>query len=192
MQVCCPVCATDFPVEAGLTEGDGKRLAASLAGMDPALGRAVISYLRLFKPAKTALRMARAVTICSELQKLVDAGTVCRDERTGVRRPASPALWAGGIEQMLAQRDRLVLPLANHNYLREVVYGLADKADAVAEQAREQAARTGRTFGPSPAAKQEDQFESQAAFIRNLSLLGQITNEEAAARIAALRQEAKA
>ena len=48
------------------------------------------------------------------------------DERNGVRRSASPAMWATGIEQMLAQRGSLTLPLENHNYLRAVVFGLAD------------------------------------------------------------------
>lgn len=190
MHVCCPVCGTDFPIEAGLLEGDGKRLAAVLADMEPVLGRAALAYLRLWKPAKTALRMSRAVKIARELAELVAAGTVCRDERTGVRRPAPPAIWAAGIEQMAAQRDRLNLPLGSHGYLREVVYGLADQADAHAERAHEQALRGRRerpSVGPSPA-REEDPLTNSIRYIEQMMKLGQFSKDEGQALIDQARQ----
>lgn len=183
MRVCCPVCGSDYPIEAGLLEDDGKRLAAELAGMDPALGRAALAYLRLFKPPKTRLRMGRAVALARELNALVATGTVCRDERTGVHRPATPALWAAGIEQMVNQRDRLTLPLGSHGYLREVVYGLADKADAAAEQARETALRGARerpaapVTGPSPP-RQEDPLINAIKYAEQMIRLGQLSADE--------------
>lgn len=143
MRVCCPVCDTAFPIVAGFTEDDGKRLAQLMAEFEPALGRATIVYLGLFKP-RTELRLSRAVKIAAELKGLVDAGTVSADDRTHLRRPATPALWLAGIEHMLAQRSKLKLPLDNHNYLRAVVFGLADKVAADAERAREQQLRDGR------------------------------------------------
>ncbi len=144
MQLTCPTCHDRFPIAAGFLDDDGKRLAAQLAGMEPVLGRAVIGYLRLFKPAKQGLRSARAVKIVAELEALVRTGSVCRDERGGVRRPATPDTWAAGIEQMLAEADKLTLPLGNHNYLRAIVYSLADKADAAGERQREADKRAGR------------------------------------------------
>ena len=195
MQVCCPSCGTDFPIEAGLLEGDGKRLAAVFAEMEPALGRAVLPYLRLFKPAKTALRMARAVAIARDLADLIAAGTVCRDERGGVRRPATAAHWVAGIEQMLAQRDRLELPLGNHHYLRAIVFGLADKADADAERTREKDARegrgTGRAAAPAPSPV-ESALDNQIAYIRGLVRLDKMTAAEADQKIAQLRAEHQA
>ena len=151
MRVCCPVCDTAFPIAAGVTEDDGKRLAQLMAEFDPALGRATIVYLGLFKP-RTELRLSRAVKIAAELKVLVDAGTVSADDRTHLRRPAAPAMWVAGIEQMLAQRSRLKLPLDNHNYLRAVVFGLADKVEADAERAREQQLREGRRPAAATAA----------------------------------------
>jgi len=88
MHVVCPCCNSDFPIEAGLIEIDGKRLATVMAELDPSVGRALIGYLRLFKPAKSALRMSRAAKIARDVADLVAAGDVCRDERGSVRCPA--------------------------------------------------------------------------------------------------------
>lgn len=186
MQLCCPVCSTEFPLEAGLIEGDGKRLAAVLAELEPAVGRALIGYLRLFKPPKTALRSVRAVKLAREVADLVAAGDVSRDERTGVRRPASAGLWAAGMEQMAQQRDRLSLPLESHGYLRAVVFGLADQADARAEQQREEQARRG-AGRPERKAPSETPLERELNFIAHQLGVGWITAEEAEAKRAEAR-----
>lgn len=133
MQLQCPCCGEQFPIEAGFADADGKKLAALLAGLDPKLGRAVLNYLRLFSPAKRGLRMTRAIKLVEELLDLVNAGTVQKDARTNDSKPAPPRIWTAGIEQMLITRDRLSLPLDNHNYLRTVVYGIA--SDPVQVQA---------------------------------------------------------
>ena len=178
MRLTCPCCDTEFPIEAGFSEADGKRFAALVAELEPALGRAVLAYLRLFKPNKTALRLSRATRIVDELMMLVRAGTVCRDERAGMRRPADQTVWAAGIEQMLAAREGLSLPLDNHNYLRAVVYGLADKADAKAEHAREAAARTRIAAGSSLAAPGESRLDAQLRWLRQQFERGQITESQ--------------
>lgn len=97
MQLQCPCCGEQFPIEAGFADADGKKLAAMLAGLDPKLGRAVLNYLRLFSPAKRGLRMTRAIKLLEELLDLVNAGTVQRTpaptipsrRRPGSGRPAS-------------------------------------------------------------------------------------------------------
>lgn len=189
MNVTCPSCGVDFAIEAGFLEGDGKRLAAILAGMDAAVGRATVVYLRLFKPPKTSLRLARAAAIAKEVADLVDAGSVARDERTGVRRPATPAMWAAGIEQMLAQRDSLELPLTGHGYLRAVVFGLADQADASAERQREVDARAGRRepAGPAPASADESKLQNELDYLGGLLKLDKISQAEYAKRAQAAR-----
>ena len=70
MQLQCPCCGEQFPIEAGFADADGKKLAALLAGLDPKLGRAVLNYLRLFSPAKRGLRMTRAIRLVEELLDL--------------------------------------------------------------------------------------------------------------------------
>ncbi|WP_368565521.1 hypothetical protein [Pseudoxanthomonas sp. UTMC 1351] len=168
MRATCPDCGAQAHLSAFFVEDDGKRLAALLADMPPELGRAVISYLGLFKPAKTALRMARAVKITQDLVALVAVGTVCKDERSGVHRPATALTWTAGIETMLTQRASLSLPLENHNYLRAVAYGLADKADAVAERQREADAREGKHLTPrvqKAAPSNESKLQNQLTWI---------------------------
>lgn len=185
LRITCPNCCETYPIDAGFADDDGKRLAALFAGMEPVLGRAVIGYLRLFKP-KTALRTARAIKIVEELLALVNAGTVCRDERGGLRRPASPAIWAAGIEQMLAAPGKLTLPLANHHYLRAIVYGLADQADAAAERQREAQVRVGNR-PPAPSAPRETPLQAQLAYLASQLRLGAITQAEHDAQADAAR-----
>jgi hypothetical protein len=151
MHVTCPSCNESFPIVAGFLEPDGKRFGMLLAGMEPALGRAVLEYLALFTPAKQRLRLIKAVKLVAALDALVREGTVCRDERSGVHRPATAAHWVTGIEQMLEQRARLTLPLANHHYLRAIVYGVADQADAAGERQREADKKAGRHLDGRPA-----------------------------------------
>lgn len=180
MRGTCPECGAQAHLSAFFVEDDGKRLAALLAEMQPELGRAVIGYLGLFKPTKTALRMARAVKIVQELVALVETGTVCKDERSGVRRPASALTWATGIETMLLQRASLTLPLETHNYLRVVVYGLADKADAAVERKREADARAGKHLPEATATeRRESAYENHVSWIKQMEAMGQFSKEQA-------------
>lgn len=192
----CPCCGAEFPWEAGLVEGDAKRLGAVLGDMDPALASAAMSYLRLFKPPKSALRLPRATKLLQELVDLVKPGTACRDERMGIRRSASNSHWIAGIEQMLAQTDRLTLPLSSHGYLRQVVFALADAEDAAAERRREDDRRNGRHLvaeKPTPAEASHQQRQLKLNDMLNAIVsdmrLGLISKEEADRRRDALRSE---
>ncbi|MGH8037305.1 MAG: hypothetical protein ACREPD_06150 [Stenotrophomonas sp.] len=186
MKATCPECGSQGHVSAFFVEDDGKRLAMTLAAMQPELGKAVLGYLGLFKPAKTALRLSRAAKIAQEVADLVATGQVCKDERSGVRRSANMASWANGIEQMLAQRHSLTLPLESHGYLRAVVYGLADKADAAAERQREADAQTGRhlsrtsgTASVTPSPNAETPLQRQLTWINQMVEFEQFSPEEA-------------
>lgn len=192
MRATCPDCGAQAHIAAFFADDEGKRLAALMADMQPELGRAVISYLGLFKPIKTALRMARAVKLVQELVALVSAGDVCKDERNGVRRPASVAAWTAGIETMLAQRTALTLPLDNHNYLRSVVFALADKADAANERQREAGARVGKHLdAPTKAVATpgESPLVNQLAWIDQMELVHGFTPEQAEEERAKAREK---
>lgn len=148
----CPSCGYHGELEAFLIEPDAKRAVARAATLDAGVGRALPAYLRLFVAGKRGLRLSRAVTLIEDLADLIDAGTVCQDERVGVRRPATAAMWAAGMEQMLAKPPS-GLPLTNHHYLRKIVFTIADDADAAAERKREadiKAAGKQRTSAPTP------------------------------------------
>ena len=125
MKLQCPCCDAQFNIEEGFTSFEGKQLAALFASLEPVLGKAILYYLRLFNPAKRGLKTAKAIKLVEDLIALVKAGTVTRDARTSETKQADSKMWVAGIEQMLEQRDKLTLPLNNHNYLRAVVWGIA-------------------------------------------------------------------
>ncbi len=178
MHPTCPSCGERSHISAFFVEDDGKRLAACLAEMEPALGRAVIGYLGLFKPVKTQLRLARAAKIAQEVAELVAQGSVCKDERNGVRRKATPAMWAAAIETMLVQRNSLVLPLDGHGYLRSVVFTVSDKADAQAERDTEKNKQQGRHVKVEKHAS-ETPMQRELNGVAHLVHLGQMSPETA-------------
>jgi len=184
MHATCPDCGCRAPLPAFFIEDDGKRLALLVADMPPLLGRAALSYLSLFKPAKQGLRLSRAVQLMQALSDLIKQGSVCKDERSGVRRAASVNHWASGIETMLDQRANLSLPLDNHHYLRSVVFALADKADAQQEQQRERQLREGAGFVRHAAGKprsiteiMDTPLNNQLLYIDNMQRLGGMSAE---------------
>lgn len=126
MQLQCPCCAATFPLEAGFVEIDGKKLAALTGELQPALAKAALLYLRMFSPAKSALKNSKAIKLLESLITLINAGTVTNDARTNETKPATVKMWLAGLEQVTEQYSSLTLPLKNHNYLRAIVWGIAN------------------------------------------------------------------
>ncbi len=172
----CPACSYRGDLEGFLVEVEARRAIASVAALDPAVGRVLPAYLRLFSSGKRGIQLRRAVKLIDELVVLIEAGGVCRDERVGVRRPATPAMWAQGIERMLAEPPSG--PLQNHHYLRAVVFGLADQVDAQAERQREEDARAGRRTEPAPRCT-DDPVRNAMAYARQMVEFGRFTKDEA-------------
>lgn len=168
-------------------EPEAKRAIARVAALEPAIGKVIGQYLRLFGAGKRGLQLRRAVKLIDDLVALVEAGDVCRDERVGVRRPATPAMWAAGIEQMLAAP--LSGGLENHNYLRKVVFGLADNADAQAERQREQNAREGRRVSRSETAIAHDPIATAQSWVKQQMEFAGMTQVEADAYMAKVREK---
>lgn len=181
MRLQCPCCGEQFPFEAGFADAEGKQLAVLFADLEPRLGRAVLAYLRLFSPAKRGLRTTKAIKLVEELMLLVNASSVTRDARTTESKPASPALWAAGIEQMLTQRERLSLPLDNHHYLRAVVFGIASDPQQVKQAAPAK---------PRQVVSVRSQRQDQIGRINSDVMLGLLTKEEGERRVAELMGEA--
>jgi hypothetical protein len=186
---CCPSCGFSGEIEAFLVDPEARRAIARAAALEPAIGKLVGPYLRLFANGKRGVQLRRAVALIDELAALVDAGEVCRDERVGVRRPASPTMWATGMEQMIGQPPSG--PLKNHHYLRAIVFGLADSADAQAERAREQSARAGRRVSGSETRVADDPVTIALSWTRQQMELGGMTQEEADAYVAKIRGKAR-
>ena len=98
---------------------------------DP-IPKVILSYLSLFRPGRRALSWKKVLRLSKEIATLAAAGHI--QVRGKVARPCTPRHWATGMEQMIERRQTLSLPLKNHNYLRQVVYQLADQDDADRER----------------------------------------------------------
>lgn len=140
MRLTCPNCYETLSL-AALIEHDAAREAIKLALEFPApLGKQLLQYASLFKPAQRALSMDRFASILNELLPMIKAAQI---ERNGRAWPAPQAYWSQAFETMMQSRDKLTLPLKSHGYLLEILAGYANKAEGKAEQKSEQ----GRKYG---------------------------------------------
>lgn len=105
------------------------------------LGGLTLRYLGLFRPRNRALSWDRVERLLAELIVPIERRQI---DRRGRVWTAPLQYWERALEQMLAGRDKLTLPLKSHGYLYEIVVGLADGAESKAEARVEQDRQTGR------------------------------------------------
>jgi hypothetical protein len=153
MRLICPACGAIGSAESWENDGRAREVLAAVVELPKPVAAQVLGYLGLFRPAARGLAWAKAGRLVDELAALVAAGYVRRPGL--VDRTASPSHWARGMEQMVAARTGLRLPLTNHTYLCRVVYDLADSADRRAEAITREAEAKGesparRTVVPEP------------------------------------------
>ena len=136
MNVTCPACGADMSLDVLLAHEDSRLALASLCLMSVPLASQVMRYVGLFRPGKRQMSHSRVATLIGELVPDMQRGAITRNGREW---PAPLEIWRTGFERMLEARDKgaLQLPLKSHGYLYEVLSGIADKAEAEAERARE-------------------------------------------------------
>lgn len=147
MKLKCPACGALASLDVLLTT-EGAREAVLLALQFPApLGKRLIQYLALFRPATRELSFDRVASILSEVLPDIQAAKIKRGGREFVM-PMD--YWLAGIDAVLAARDagRLTLPMKSHGYLYEILAGLVDKAEAKRESEREASRSTGGSIIP--------------------------------------------
>lgn len=120
----------------------------------------ILGYLGLFRPAQRALSWKAALRIMQELSVLIDSGQVRVQGKPP--RPCPPEIWATGMRQMVAQRGSISRPLHNHNYLRQIVWQLADKLDADLEARHCQEERNGNARAERQMERQENMELTEA------------------------------
>lgn len=146
MKLVCPVCQSEFPLEAALNDVAARQAVVKAFELTE-LGSLLIRYVTLFKPAKQALSMARLAKLLDELVPLIKQGQITRN---GTIYAAPQAYWAQAIETMLMQRDKLSLPLKGHGYLQEIICSLADRTAAQKEKQTEQGRKYGAIHATQP------------------------------------------
>ncbi len=163
MKLSCPACGAEMTLDV-LIGNEAARDAVLIALQLPApLGKLLIQYLAMFRPAKRQLSWERVAAILGELREPMAGGQIERHGRTW----AAPLdYWKAALEHMVQLRadEKLQLPLKSHGYLLEVIAGMSGKAEAKAESG-EEARRAGRAAGASPsfvAFKPEKDFANAA------------------------------
>jgi len=130
----CPHCGAELTAHQIFSHTVDHRAFLHLATISIPVGARVISYIELFAPARNRLSMARKVRLIEQLLPDLQRQAISHNGRDW---EAPLAAWALAIDGMLAQRDKLRLPLTGHGYLYAVLQGMADKVERGDEQQTE-------------------------------------------------------
>lgn len=132
MILVCPSCGATHSAEAWENDLVARKTLAAQATLPREVSAVLLPYLALFRPDKRALSWSRTLKVMAELAALVAPGWVQVQGKPA--RECPPRVWAQGMEQMVERSATLQRPLKNHNYLRLVVWQLADQVDAGRER----------------------------------------------------------
>jgi hypothetical protein len=153
MKLSCPACGSLSSLDALLgNEGAREAVMAALA-MPAPLGKLMVQYLGLFRPAQRQLSFDRVANLINELLPMIQDAKI---ERNGRLWNAPQDYWKMGMEDMLSKRDKLTLPLKGHGYLLTIIEGYNLKAENKQEAQREDS-RSGRTGVAASAAHQRNE-----------------------------------
>jgi hypothetical protein len=165
MILICPSCGAAHSAEGWENDAVARQTLQASNKLPNTVNQVVLAYMGLFRPAKQALRWKKSFKLINELAAMIAPGHVQIHGKAA--RPCPHHIWALGMEKMVDRRPQLDLPLKNHNYLIQVVYQLADQADAGREQLQRQSevdgsARVHRMTPPEPPVVEElSQLERQ-------------------------------
>lgn len=141
MKLTCPACRAVASADAWANDKTIAQSMHTVANLPHPMGPVTLPYLALFRPEKGSSSWAKILRLVKELADLAATGTVKAPGKPA--RPCPARIWTMAMEQMLEQRDSLRGALKNHNYLKQVAWGLADQEDARQEQQRNQAEISG-------------------------------------------------
>lgn len=131
MKIVCPACAAEFDTDVAINEANARRFFALLKDFPAGYIGPLVQYLRLHKPARSALSWTKMLKLARELQPMVAGARVTRNGSTWI---APLDLWVSCTESLITNRPQdLKLPLKGNGYLLAVVSGQAEKAAAKTE-----------------------------------------------------------
>ena len=138
----CQRCGYRAPITCFIeAAGDGEILAEYIK-LPHVVQQPFYKYLSLFRPLSgCALQPSKTLRLTHEMVELVTKGYVSEKGRPD--RSCAPSFWAMGMEKMMEMADRLTLPMKGHNYLRSIVWQIADQADSGREQQHRKAETDG-------------------------------------------------
>lgn len=152
MKLTCPACGATASLDVLIGHEGARNAVITALGLPAPLGKQLVQYVALFRPASRNLSMDRLESLLSELQPMIEAAKI---ERNGRIWSAPMEYWKSALEEMVNKRDKLTLPLKSHGYLFTIIEGYSSKAEAKQETQIEQQ-RGGRTQTGSAATKPVD------------------------------------
>lgn len=157
----CPVCGTELDLATVFAAHVDQQALERLVNAGFPIGSYLLRYISLHKPPKQALTLRKKFKLLAELLPDLERQRIARAGREWV---APKANWALAIDQMVhtAHTGGLDLPLKGHGYLYAVLQGMADKAEASAEQQAEAERRTSRAHQPTVAVRGQATSAAQA------------------------------
>ncbi|HAS02304.1 MAG TPA: hypothetical protein DCR57_00610 [Pasteurella multocida] len=135
MKVKCSACGAVHSLDALVANQAASDALNAALLVNGELGKALIGYLGLFRPLKSSLTFERVATLLNELTPMIQAGKINRDGREFV---APVEVWIYAINQMLANRQTLKLPMKSHGYLLEIIASYKASSTSVVLQNHEQ------------------------------------------------------
>ncbi|MBS9777168.1 MAG: hypothetical protein KGV50_00260 [Gammaproteobacteria bacterium] len=122
MHTKCPACGAVNSLDSIINNDDASIALVAIAELDAELGKAIIKYCGLFRPAKTQLTFARLATLINELLPSIKTQRI---ERNKQLFDAPPEAWIHAVNVLLEKRqdkeNPLKLPMKSHGYLFEVI-----------------------------------------------------------------------
>lgn len=131
MRLVCPSCGAAASAGAWENDAEARAAMAIIADLPRGVAAHALGWLALFRPRSRSLTWKRANRLLEELSVQVHAPEISWGQ--SVPRPNHPQAWAQAMERLLARPPK-ELPLAGHNYLRRMVYAIADEMDAARER----------------------------------------------------------
>lgn len=166
-QAICPVCGAFGAPEIFLAEAVKREAIAKALRMPSPLALQVQAYIGLFRPIKRGHSLDRIDRLLADLLAQVEPQTINRKGRT---LPAPVDIWEAALDEVLAQRHRLRLPLKDHGYLFEIVLRLADRQAAQAEREHIEQMRNRPQPGTKPTGNEE--YDPMQAWKKDLENIG--------------------
>ena len=116
----CPNCGAQNSLDTLIVCDEATDALAKAFALSGDLGRSLLRYFGLFRPAKSSLSFARVAKLLDELLPSVHAQRIERNQQV-FDAPVEAWVWA--ISEMIKVRDagQLKLPLKSHGYLFEVI-----------------------------------------------------------------------
>jgi len=140
MKTSCPACGAVASLDVLIGHEGAREAMMIVLARDP-LGKLLVQYLAMFRPAQRNLSFDRVTNLLNELLPMIQSAKITRNGRIW---SAPQDYWKMALEEMIARRDKLTLPLKNHGYLLSIIEGYGNKAEAKREEQIE-AQRAGHT-----------------------------------------------